>query len=244
MAEGEPTRRLSTISETSQENWGNDLDPQTNLPRAILQMPARFEMRCEIHRDNGANDPGTLVKVDRWVSSAYFIWKLSAAQANADSEPFRSRYFDLHHRATWNRIEADLEALGDGPERLNYVFPEPPYSRATVSLPLLNLAGGLGVRFRVRTGATDLYIDKGFGEMWKFVTNADPAISVLWRWDVYLRDDSPSPVISPAPTPAPLPTSATPETGPTPRRSHARAAFANLSYHLRNNSLRRRFSRK
>jgi hypothetical protein len=241
MAEGEPTRRLSTISETSQENWGNDLDPQTNLPRAILQMPARFEMRCEIHRDN---DPGTLVKVDRWVSSAYFIWKLAAAQANADSEHFRSRYFDLHHRATWNRIEADLEVLGDGPERLTYVFPEPPYPRATVSLPLRNLAGGLGVTFRVRTGATDLYIDKGFGEMWNFVTNADPAISVFWLWDVQLRDDSPSPVISPEPTPAPRPTSATPETNSTPRRSHARASFVNLSYRLRNNSLRRRFSRK
>jgi hypothetical protein len=220
-------------------------------------MPARFEMRCEIHRDNGGSDPGTLVKVDRWVSPAYFIWKLSAAQANADSEHFRSRYFDLYHRATWNQIEADLEALGDGPERLNYVFPEPPYSRATVSLPLLNLAGGVGVTFRVRAVATDLYIDKGFGGMWKFVTNADPTISVFWRWDVYLRDDSPSPVISPEPTPAPQPTSATPETGhfehaaeapevenPTPHRSHARAAFANLSYRLQNNSLRRRFSRK
>ncbi|KAJ6082183.1 hypothetical protein N7499_007057 [Penicillium canescens] len=207
-------------------------------------MPARFEMRCEIHHDNGANNPGALVNVDRWVSPAYFIWKLSAAQANAYSEHFRSRYFDLHHRATWNRIEADLEALGDGPERLNYAFPEPPYSRATVSLRLLNLVGGLGVTFRVCTGATDLYIDKGFGEMWKFVTNADPAISVFWRWDVYLRDDSPSPVISPEPTPAPQPNSATPETGPTPRRSHARTAFANLSYCLQNNSLRRRFSRK
>ncbi|KAJ5294827.1 hypothetical protein N7508_009648 [Penicillium antarcticum] len=41
MATGHSARGLSLISESCQENWGNDIDPQTNLPGAIVQMPSR-----------------------------------------------------------------------------------------------------------------------------------------------------------------------------------------------------------
>jgi hypothetical protein len=188
---------------------------------------------------------------------------MCVAQANHDTESERSRDFELHHRATWNRIQVDLDTLGDSPDRLNYVCPKPTYPRATVSMPFVNLASGTGITFRVRAVAVGLYIDRGFWDMWNFVVNADPRVSVFWRWDVVLEDDSPEPSSGTEATSSPAlgPASTTRETdhfdyaaeapdveapgveAPAPRRRR-RDVFSDLSYRLRPNSVRRALSRK
>jgi hypothetical protein len=69
MCRSHRAHRLSAISEGSQKDWSNDLDPQTNIPRPIVQMPTHHGMCCEVIPED-FNDRGPIVSVKDWVSSA------------------------------------------------------------------------------------------------------------------------------------------------------------------------------
>ncbi|KAJ5748143.1 uncharacterized protein N7511_009839 [Penicillium nucicola] len=215
-------------------------------------MCTRQVMRCEVLREGSGET--AIVEISRWA--------LSAAQANHDTDTYQSRYFELHHRSTWTYIQADLEALGDGPERLNYVCPAPPFSRASVSLSFMNVAGDAGVSFRICAAGVDLYVDWGFWDLWGFVMHADPTVSVHWLWAFVLRDDAPSLVLggltasrslssilgpgvshSESVLDVPVVAAAGIE-AELSRRRRFRVAFTNMSYRLRNNTVRRAFSRR
>lgn len=118
----------------------NSVHRHYRVPTVAMRANPFITMNYEVQRD-ALNTCPTPLSLNRWVSTEYLIWDLSASLAESNTDLAWTSHFNRHHHADWQRIKAQCEKLADLPDRFLQKIPPPPFFAAEITIQSTN--GGL-----------------------------------------------------------------------------------------------------
>lgn len=168
------------LREHADEKWADDSVHQYyKVPILAVNANPSILMHCVVQRDNIPCP--ALVSVNRWVSTEYFIWEMSAGLADSGRNPIWTRFFERHHQVEWQRIQAQFETIADLADRFVLEIAVPPFLVAEVRIQTED-----GERYfcLCSQSGRDM-IDSPFWDLWMFILRQDTDSVELF--DVTLR---------------------------------------------------------
>lgn len=160
-----PLQVDETIWEHPDEEWADDsVHRYYKVPTLAMHANPFIHMEYDVHRD-ALNVSSTPSSLNRWVSTEYFIWDVSASLAESNTDPVWTCHFNQHHQAEWQRIKAQVEKIADVPDRFVQEIPTPPFFAAEVTVH--TETGGL--YFPICAPPSGEMIDTPFWALWLVV---------------------------------------------------------------------------
>ncbi|EKV08346.1 hypothetical protein Pdw03_4520 [Penicillium digitatum] len=178
---------LKRIREDTGEEWmDNEVHRYYNMPMVVVRAKPHVLMHCNVCRDT-TSLLKTSVSIDKWISTEYFIWEMSAGLADSGVNPQWTEFFEDECKEKWVQIQGEFKSIADLPERFLHEVPAPPFQIAEVRIT----ANKSPYSWRLRANSGRHLIYTSFWHLWKWVLKADPP--TVGPFDIVLRVPSHTP---------------------------------------------------